>query len=251
MSVNEIHVGDYIQANRDIPKKLIVKGQVGKVIYRQCIDSEFYLDIECKEPDGNEFFVYNSAESCWNKVDKPEASIESDIEDSQPVSEEQPVPRVYKVPEPGWKEIEALAVEHADSGFGIAGSTKLSYHSFTPESLKEFVMSVLELVAEDTEIHVPIPKPTIVVREIGFGGGCGGAGVRVQVGGGGAGGGFPHGDDTDGVYIGGPNWGNVGFVAAGGDVKSVGAGWSVGGVQTVFETGDKASCVDSGNEETK
>lgn len=188
MSICEIKVGDYVESNRDIPKKNILKGQVGRVFGGQYIDSEFYLDIECKEKDGNEFFVYNSAESCWNKVDKPEDIIETATEEPQPASEEQPIPRVYKVPEPDWKEVEALAVEHADSGFGIAGSLQLSYHSFTLESLKEFVMSVLELVAEDTEIHVPIPKPTIVVREIGFGGGCGGAGIQVHVGGAGGGG---------------------------------------------------------------
>ena len=221
MSINEINVGDYVRANRDLPKKQIVEGQIGKVIYTQCIDSDFYLDIECKEKDGNEFFVYNSAKNCWNKVDKPEDIIESIAEESQPVSEEQPVPRVYKVPEPDWKEIESLAVEHADSGFGVAGSTELSYHSFTPESLKEFVMSVLEHVAENTEVR--IPQPTVIVHHVN-----GGAGIQLHVGGGGAGGGFPQ-DSVMGC--------------------AVGRGWSVGGVQTNYGPGGAGVPLDEQNKD--
>lgn len=225
MSTNEINVDDYVQANRDIPGKLVSKGDIGQVTRVVNLQSDLYLDIKFKHST-----VYMSGDHCWNKVDKPENIIEPDAEEPQPTSEE-PATKTYKVPEPDWKEIEALAVEHADSGFGVAGSTELSYHSFTPDSLKEFVMSVLEHTfcknegqhqkhmneviegwKESAELH--IPQPTVFVRDV-LSGECDGAGIQLHVGGGG-GGGYPQ-DSGMGC--------------------AVGRGWSVGGVETNYGPG--------------
>lgn len=59
-----ICIGMTVQANRDIPKKGVTKGDRGIVHNVQNIDSEYYLDIELR----NGKFVGTSSENCWDIV---------------------------------------------------------------------------------------------------------------------------------------------------------------------------------------
>ncbi len=64
MSNDIIQVGDTVEANRDLPKKDVAKGDKGKVYGLNILDSEIYLYITME--NGNR--VELSCENCWNKV---------------------------------------------------------------------------------------------------------------------------------------------------------------------------------------
>lgn len=60
----DIKKGSKVQANRDIPNKLIKKGDKGTVYIVENIDSELYLHI--KMDDGG--YISPSCENCWDLI---------------------------------------------------------------------------------------------------------------------------------------------------------------------------------------
>lgn len=63
----QITVGERVSANRDIPRKNVSKGQTGKVISIEYIDSEAYFNILMDE---SQEMVFTSSENCWDPVIK-------------------------------------------------------------------------------------------------------------------------------------------------------------------------------------
>lgn len=64
--MNEIIIGSRVQTNRDLPNRLIKKGEFGTVIEVACCDSELYLTVKL---DNGET-VRNSCDNSWNLIAK-------------------------------------------------------------------------------------------------------------------------------------------------------------------------------------